>query len=77
MKNEEIKIKVQNIYKSIRELDVELSLIRKNCLHESVNLVNYMWAPGHVGAAHVCEYCGDVVKGATNEEIVYLNGEGI
>lgn len=77
MKNEEIKERVHKIYESIKNYEMELDSIRKGCSHEKSSLCNYMWAAGHISAAHVCDYCGAVTKDATHEENVYLSGEGI
>lgn len=77
MKNEKIKNNTQVIYRKIEELELELNFIRNNCPHEKVSLTNYLWAPGHIEAVLICDYCGHVVRSATEKENVYLNGEGI
>ncbi len=62
MNNEEIKNRVEKIYSSINSLNEELKEIRSKCPHEKSSYCNYMWAPGHIMPANVCDSCGEITS---------------
>ena len=62
-KHEALKRQVENCYKTIKVANKELKKIRETeCEHPEVELVNYMWAPGHyMSDTEVCLVCGEVI----------------
>jgi len=52
------------LYEKIRVANEELEELRKTCDHplESIELVDYSWAPGHISPnTKVCRICGEVI----------------
>ena len=61
-KHTEIYREVQNIYKGINAYEKRLATIRsEECKHPVTEVGNYMWAPGHISTAKICQICGDLL----------------
>lgn len=62
MKNEEIKLRTQEVYATIKGAEAELQRLRANCKHEKTFVGNYSWRIGCSDSAEICEYCGQFIK---------------
>ena len=64
MEKEEIKKRIENIYKGIKGFEKDLENIRKNvCKHEETEEGLYEWGgPGHIIKAEICSICGEFIK---------------
>lgn len=63
MKKEEIRNKVDELYKIIEDARIELKIIRvEKCEHTEFKIGNYGCAPGHFALAKICTTCDEYLS---------------
>lgn len=69
MNNEKTKNRVDDILSEISSLNDELSVIRKNCSHDSYHIGRWSWRIGVIDYKRFCNHCQEIVGKPSIEEI--------
>jgi len=67
-----IKVTKEFCFQQIKEAEETLKELRERCDHpeEYIEIVNYMWAPGHIDPdTKMCGICGDVIRETNQYEV--------
>ena len=67
-----IKASKELCFQQIKEAEETLKELREKCDHpkEHIEIVNYMWAPGHITPdTKMCGVCGDVIREQNQWEV--------
>ena len=63
MKANKIKKRKEELFKIIKDANIELERLRKVCKHENTFTGLYQWGgPGHWSNSIICEDCGECLK---------------
>jgi len=58
-KHKAIKLSVEHFYRQIKYSDRMLEQLRESCEHPKTEIIDYMWAPGHIlSDTEICSICG-------------------
>lgn len=75
MNNEELKNRVHEIYKNMKNLQEELGDLKKKCSHDSYRVGYYSWRPGCMDVVKLCSHCDENIGQPSIDEIEKFNSE--
>ena len=69
MNNEDTRLRVDEIYDTIKTLQKELDDLRGECSHLIYTIGYTSWKPGNMDISKICSHCSENIGKASKEEV--------